>query len=91
MTNSRFELMTAFTFNGQKLETRVDNVNIAFLSTSKDWKFLNDQDVYALVDGKRFSLGRAARDSDVKLGSMKEFLAVNLPYTTLLKIANGRM
>jgi len=42
-----------------------------------------------LVDGE-ISLGRAARDSDVELGSMKKFLAVNLPYTTLLKIANGK-
>lgn len=35
----------------------------------------------------RFSEGR---DSDVKLGSVKEFLAASLTYNTFLKIANGK-
>ena len=90
LTNSQFQMMAAFTFTGQKLEKPVDHVTLAFLSSSKEWTFLQDQDLYVLVDGERLSLGKAERDSDIKLGGVKEYLGVSLPYDTFLKIANGK-
>ncbi len=59
MTSSQFFMMGVFTFAGQRLEKPVGNVTIAFLSKSKDLKFLNDSDLYVLADGERFNLGQA--------------------------------
>jgi len=89
MTSSQFFMMGAFTFEGQKLDNPVGNATIAFLSKSKDWKFLKDRSLYALADGERLDLGTAEHDSDVRLGGLSESLAVSVPYDTFVKIANG--
>ncbi|HEV7747265.1 MAG TPA: hypothetical protein VGO56_19875 [Pyrinomonadaceae bacterium] len=60
MTNSQFEILGMFVFTGQKLAAPVDVLTIAFISSSKDWQFLNDQDLYVLVDGERLNLGKSA-------------------------------
>src|SRR5688572_9736070 len=46
MTSSQFFMMGTFTFTGQQQEKRVPNATIAFLSKSKDWKFLKDRSLY---------------------------------------------
>lgn len=89
MTNSRFELMAFFTYDGQKLQRPVERATIGFLSSSKDWKFLKDRSVYVLADGQRFDLGTGERDSDLRIGRVSEILAVNVPYETFAKIANS--
>jgi hypothetical protein len=89
MTNSRFELLASFTYNGQKLQRPVERATIGFLSSSKDWKFLRDQSVYVLADGQRFDLGSAERDSDLRTGGVSEILVVNVPFETFAKIANS--
>lgn len=86
MTNSRFELMASFTYDGQKLQRPVERAIIGFLSSSKDWKFLKDQSVYVLADDQRFDLGSAERDSDLRIGRVSEMLVVNVPYETFAKI-----
>src|SRR5262249_50987036 len=89
MTNSRFELMASFSCNSRTLQEPVKRATIGFLSSSKDWKFLNDQSVYVLADGQRFDLGLAQRDSDLRMGGVSEILAVDVPYKTFAKIANS--
>jgi len=89
MTNSRFELMALFTFEGQKLQRSIERATIGFLSSSKDWKFLKDRSVFVLADGQRFDLGTAERDSDLRIGRVSEILAVSVPYETFAKIANS--
>jgi hypothetical protein len=89
MTNSQFQLMALFRFDGQALSKRVEKASIGFLSSSKDWKFLKDVSVYVLADGERFNLGTAERDSDIHLGGVSEILVVDVPYDSFAKIANS--
>lgn len=89
MTNSQFEILGMFIFTGQKLAAPIDVLTIAFISSSKDWQFLNDQDLYVLVDGERLNLGKARRNSNVKLGRVKEMLAVDVGFDVFSSIANG--
>ena len=89
MTNSQFQLMALFTFDGQTLRKQVEKASIGFHSSSKDWKFLKDSSVYVLADDQRFDLGTAERDSDVRIGRVSEILAVDVPYETFTKIANS--
>ena len=90
MTNSQFEMIAAFSVPGQKLVKPVGSVTLAFESKSKEWKFLNERNLYALVNGERLNLGEAVRDSDVRRGGVSEFLSVSVPYETFIKIANGK-
>lgn len=83
-------LVGAFRFSGLKLTAPVEYAYLGFLSESRDWVYLRDQHLIALVDGNRIDLGKAERDSAVWWGgAVSELLAFRLSYETLLKVANG--
>ena len=83
-------LVGAFAFPGSELKAPVDTAYLGFLSESKDWIYLRDQHLIALVDGQRVDLGTAETgDSDVRLGGVTELLAFRVSHEMLLKVANG--
>jgi hypothetical protein len=89
MSAEMIYLMGAFQFKGQKMSEPATTAYLGFLSESKDWVFLRDQHLIVLVDGERIDLGDAERDSDIRIGEVKELLVFDVPAETLSKIANG--
>ena len=84
-------MMADFSFRGHNLKEHVDGINLTFDSQSRDWLFLDNRDLYAIVDGERIRLGEVARrDSYHRHYSVSEQIVYELPIDTLSKIANGK-
>jgi hypothetical protein len=79
-----------FFFQGQTLKEGVEEIYLVFDSRSKDWRFLDGRDLYAIVDGERMELGKGERSSDVRRGSVSELIIYKLPIDTFSKIANAK-
>src|SRR5438874_1391008 len=85
--NSRRFLVKYDKFKDKTVET----FYIGFDYSGKEWEFLKERDVYALVDGERMKFGEAARDSDINLGSVKEVLSIAVGADAFEKIANAKV
>lgn len=84
--------MTAdFSFRGHNLKEHVDGINLTFDSESGGWLFLDNRDVYAMVDGERVKLGEVVRrDSHHRHYSVSERVIYKLPIDAFIKIASGK-
>ncbi len=90
MTDTMIFLYSGFRFEGENITTPVDAFYLGFSYSGREWQFLKNTDVYALVDGERMHLGEADRDSDVHLGGVEEMLAIKLDQATFSKIAKAK-
>ena len=90
---------SAYIMSGRQLEMSasfikekgpVNTVYLLFRAEGKDWTFLKDRDLYALVDGERMSLGEGERDSDIRLGLVSELIVFGIPLASFAKIANAK-
>ena len=89
-----------FEFDGQQLKSSPKTVALIFLSQSNDWRFLYDQDVYAIADGERMKLGTGARDSRINVPrgpatgfgnvSVSESIGIEIPLDIFKKLATSK-
>ncbi len=91
MSSEMLGMGAMFIHPGQKLSRTVDKIALYFQSSSKDWKYLRDRQLIALIDGERVPLGEGERNSDIKLGGVEETLFFPISRETLARITNGKM
>ena len=91
LTNTMIGILAGFGYEGAAIQKSVEAFSLGFTYSGKEWEFLKDRDVYALVDGERMQLGKADRASDINLGSVEELLSVSMDTATFNKIANAKV
>jgi hypothetical protein len=88
-TYETIELVALFTYKGQNLTAAPSTVRLAFLTQSLNFRFANNRDFRAIVDGERIAFG----DMEYKSSDMgmfkREVLWVETPARTFLQLAGG--
>lgn len=88
-----FKIVGSYSFAGQQ-KTRVDSMNLFFMTTSRTWRFLNDTDLNVIADNERIPLGKMVRrgkaESLLRVVSVRETLGATIPSSTMSKIANAK-
>lgn len=85
------DLTALFWFEGQELQKDVDEFVLRFTAVSRKWRWSDEKDLIAIIDGERVKLGNGKRVSKVrKGGSVYESLSWTVPKATFEKIANGK-
>jgi hypothetical protein len=64
-------------------------VTLSFYSSSSDWKFLNFHPIAVLADGEGLDLPTPRHRGNVFNGGVSEYISVDLPLATFIKIANA--
>ena len=79
------------TFKGEKVPATAKYM-LRFLTSSDNWQFLKgDRTLYAIVDGKRMTLGVMNRvDSAVNKGTTNEMLLMPITLKTMEFLANAK-
>jgi hypothetical protein len=80
----------SFSYDGEVLKKPADFANFAFISQSRDWKFLDRHQAIILADGERFNLGDGTHSGKVSLGGVREIMVYSVPRRDLLKIGNAK-
>lgn len=62
---------------------------LVFESTSRRWTFLKNQELYALVDGERLSLGEGEWDAELRYRRVSEGVAYKIPLNIMSRIAKA--
>jgi hypothetical protein len=84
---SGFQLeMTAYLFLDKE---PVKYLYIRFHSSSRDWTFLKNSELLALVDGERMQFGEGDRDSDVRRGGVSESMVYAIPVERFEKMGRA--
>lgn len=65
LTGTSIQLYATFIFPGSKLENSIDEFNLLFRASGKEWQFLRNQHLYVIADEQRFDLGEGFRDSEI--------------------------
>lgn len=88
----------AYVWRGLKLEMSahifldrqpVKYVYLRFASHTRDWTFLKNSEMLALVDGERMQFGEGERDSDIRRGGVSESLVYSIPLEQFAKIGQA--
>ena len=90
MSGSMLGIGAYFFFEGKELKGEIKHYILFFNSTSREWRFLRNSQLYALVDGERFELGEGTRRSDVRQGGVSEQLLFKLPEDIFKKLAEAK-
>jgi hypothetical protein len=93
--NNNFQMASGFSFAGASQSQPVEQYQLIFLSSDEDWKFSDNSDLKAIVDGERMALGEASRKSKVDstwMGEVKtkETLLIDVPADVFNKIAHAK-
>lgn len=91
---SGLDLYVHFSFKGKGAGREINGFYLIFESTSSDWRFLKQSNLYCLIDGQPLNLGPpVAKDNDVRAGyrsvSVEEHLMFAVKYQTLQKLAKA--
>lgn len=62
---------------------------LVFESTSRRWTFLKNQELHALVDGERLSLGEGTWDAELRYRRVSEGVAFKIPLNIMSRIAKA--
>jgi hypothetical protein len=89
LTNTFFSVTAGFDFPNSRV-VPPENFHLAFYSESRDWAFLEDATLLALIDGVSLNLGSAERQSDIERRGVQEFLGFRVPFETFNRIANAQ-
>lgn len=68
---------------------RIDYIYLRFHSSSRDWIFLKNSELLALVDGERLQFGEGDRDSDIRRGGVSESIIYSIPIEQFLKLGQA--
>ncbi len=103
LTGSGMHMSAGFEFSGQSLKHRPGWFYLRFTSTSSSWRFFNNRDLYAVIDGERISLGTTEHSGKAGsrvgglmggIGSGNSFVIEDLTYSVTPevfgKLANGK-
>jgi len=90
----RLSISASFTFEGESQSAPVSEITLIFYSYSSDWRFLNNRDLYVIVDGERMDLGEGARSGSVtsryRSVGVTETLVFAVPFTVFEKFTNAK-
>jgi len=67
----------------------IDHIYLRFDSSSRDWTFLKNSELLALVDGERMQFGEGDRDSDIRRGGVSESMIYPIPIERFLKMGQA--
>jgi hypothetical protein len=92
---TQFELVVGFGFAGTMLlktpHAKEPQFFLTLISSSREWRFLKNHALNALIDGERLALGEGQHDGKVDRGdAVSEYIAFNLTKEQFEKIANGK-
>jgi hypothetical protein len=103
LTGSGMHLSAGFEFQGQTLKQHPGWFYLRFTSTSSSWRFSDNRDLYAVIDGERISLGTTEHEARAGsrvgglmggLASGNSFVLENMTYGVTAevfgKLANGK-
>lgn len=103
LAGTGMSFITGFEFKGQELRQPAERFYIRFISSSKTWRFLENNDLSAMIDSERLSLGKAERTGQSGtrvgglmggLGSGNSYVIEQLTYIftpeVFGKLANGK-
>jgi|SRR6185503_14283152 len=90
MTSTQLHMTARLRYSGTTIKKPVNNFVLWFQATGKDWTFLKDRDLYALIDGERFDLGEGRHDGDVRhYGGVSETLGFLIPAEVFQKMGKA--
>jgi hypothetical protein len=103
LTGSGMHMSAGFEFKGQTLKHRPGWFYVRFVSTSSSWRFFENRDLYAAIDGVRISLGTTEHSGKAGsrvgglmggIGSGNSFVIEDLTYAVtpevFSKLAHGK-
>lgn len=81
-----------FTYRGKAAGAQIEKMGLQFISTSREWTYLRKNNLIALIDGERLSIGRpSAKESDISTNytgiEVEEILEFEVTYQDLKKLA----
>lgn len=88
-------LSVSFEFPGKVLTKSVDDFQLTFSASGKDWKFQRDQGAIFLADDERINLGTGDLESDVNRRTFggyqtQETIVFKINRSDLQKLANAK-
>lgn len=86
MSGFQLEMSAHFFWN---TEQQSQHVYLRFKSTSRDWKFLKDSELLALVDGERMRFGEGERDSDIGRRRVSESMIYTVPTDLFVRLGKA--
>jgi hypothetical protein len=67
----------------------INYIYLRFYSSSRDWTFLKNSELLALVDDERMEFGEGDRDSDIRRGGVSESMIYSIPIERFLKMGQA--
>jgi hypothetical protein len=90
----RVNITASFTFEGERQTRPISDVMLILDSHSNTWRFLNNRDLYAIVDGERLELGEGRRTGYVSTGyrsvGVTERLIFDVPLAVFEKFSTAK-
>jgi len=80
-----------FHFRGRGAGHSIERLGFVFFSSSQDFRFTRNSQLYAIADGQRIALGGpASNETDVQGSSARERLVFSVAYKIMVTIANAK-
>lgn len=87
-----------FYFRGKGAGRPIEAMGLMFISRAREWKFLKDEEMIAIVDGRRLPIGKpTTKDTDIPTTTssyeeqrVEETLEFRLSYSVLRKLADAK-
>jgi hypothetical protein len=90
-TGGMYLIYAKFRFTGQEIKELVDTIYLGIEFTGKDWKFLNDRRIYAIIDGERMVFeGQRGSKVGGAISTVQEWLVTPVDAETFEKIAKAK-
>lgn len=86
MSGSSLYMTGRFMHKGEILSEAISDFVLWFRASGKEWEFLKERHLYALVESERLDLGEGLHDGDVRYGGVSESLGFLIPAEIFQKL-----